>query len=135
MKMSRRKLFGVSLGGAIAGPSVAREAVNAASARLNIPSSVPYYGEATKLANDPTHTYNTLAKLKRLATGDIRDEDRNHPSYGPPEPFRSLRSVSEDARVFMRDRRNDRQWRERTIKQALDALALYDKTGILREFF
>ena len=53
----------------------------------------------------------------------------------PNTPYMPIKSVSESARQFMRNRRYDRQWQERTIKQALDALDHYDKTGILRTFF
>lgn len=134
MKMSRRKLFGVSLGGAIAGPSLAREAMNAAnSLPSSMPTSVPYWGG--KDVADKQYTYDMLAKLKRLARGDIRDEDRNYPTEGPPSPFGALRSISDEARSFLRTRRYEQQWRERTIKSALDALDHYDKTGILRTLF
>ena len=127
-------------GGIVAGPKVARTAIDE-----SVKQAEPYYGrppafgyggaEATLAQDSKAYTMESLAKLKRLASGDIRDEDRNYPTEGNPEPFRALRSISENARQFMRNARYERQWKERTIKAALDALDHYDKTGILRTFF
>lgn len=138
MHLNRRKMFGVAAGGAIAGPSLARAAVQ--QVQIAPPSyPAPDYGygaEAkTSLSQDPNWRLDTLTKLKRLASGDIRDEDRKYPTEGGPQPFHTLKSVSDDARHFMRGRLYERQWQERTIKHALDCLNEYDKTGILRTFF
>ena len=120
MKLNRRKMFGVAAGGAIAAPSLVRSAGHTVG-----PAAAGLWDGARKdgiPVEDPNWTRNNLAKLKRLASGDIRDEDRTYPIEGPPEPFRALRSVSDEAKNFLRNRRCERQWQERTIKAALDAL-------------
>jgi hypothetical protein len=135
MKLSRRKMFGAAIGGAIAGPQAAKAAIRdwgSQTAKMLPPGAG--CAEAT-LGTDQNWTMEQIAKMKRLAAGDIRDEDRNYPTAGPAPPFEELKSVSDAARRFMQDQKHEREWRERTIKSALDALDHYDKTGILRTFF
>lgn len=137
-KLSRRGMLGTVVGGALAGPSLVRDAAsNTGQGWIGPPSTpAPYYGESlAKQADQKAWTLEQLAKIKRIASGDIRDEDRNYPTEGNPQPFRELRSVSENAKQFMRGMHYERQWRERAIKSALDALNHYDQTGILRTFF
>ena len=131
-KLSRRDAFAAAAGGAVAAASAKRAAMP------DYPPATQYYGgtEASGMPKeDPFWKADQLAKLKRLAAGDIRDEDRSYPTAGPPPRFESLKSVSEEARRYMVNNRIEREWRERTIKAALDALDNYDKTGILRTFF
>ena len=136
--MNRRKAMAAVAGGIVAGPKVARAALDQTLPVVGMPPSAFYAGDAgveAKSIASKEYTLQSLAKLKRIATGDIRDEDRNYPTEGNPDPFRVLRSISDNARQFMRNAHYERQWKERTIKQALDALDHYDKTGILRTFF
>ena len=136
MKFNRRKAMGVVAGGALAGPSVIREA------RSTMPSMLPshpppYYGigqDATP-KSDGQFMANQIARAKRIAAGDIRDEDRNYPTAGPPDPFASLRSMSPAAKQTLMNRRYEIQWTERTIAAARKALEEYDKTGLIRHFF
>ena len=137
-KLSRRGMLGAAAGGALAGPSLVRDVAQGAGQGWigPQPAPKPCYGEAiAKAADQKAWTLEQLAKAKRIASGDIRPEDRNYPTEGPPQPFMALRSVSEEAKVFMRARRYERQWTERTIKAARDALDHYDQTGIIRTFF
>ncbi len=134
MNLNRRKMLGVAAGGAIAGPSLVR----AAQMPAPMPPSDPYPSSGLSYGAkeaDPDWTINRLAELKRKASGDLRDEERDYPTQSPLCPYVPLRSTSESARRFMRDRREEKKWRERTIKAALGALDHYDKTGILRTFF
>lgn len=136
MKLSRRQTFGAAIGGAFAAPNIVK--AMQAEAKTFAPTPSGYYAGVDKVATegcDANWTMQQIAKMKRIASGDIRDEDRNYPTEGNPQPFRSLRSVSEDARHYMRNSYYERQWRERTVKAALDALDHYDKTGILRMLF
>lgn len=136
MNLSRRKMLGTSIGGLVAGPDIARGAMQTVkSYPPALPPAVGYNSTGAKAALSNEYTLEQIAKMKRLASGDIRDEDRNYPTEGNPCPFRALRSVSDNAQHFMRATRWEKQWRERTIKTALDALDHYDKTGILRSFF
>ena len=134
-EITRRGAFAAAAGGAVAAAS-AKSRVNTGYAE-KAPS--PYYGVTEADVNmpkvDAAWRADQLAKLKRLASGDIRDEDRNYPTDGPQCPYIPLRSVSDAARLYLRDRRYARQWEQRTIKAALDALDNYDKTGILRTLF
>lgn len=135
MKLSRRGVFGAAAGALAAGPSVAR---NAFDGLQTVGGGTPYNlagQDANCKLSDPKWEVEQIAKARRLAAGDIRDEDRNYPTEGPQCPYVALRSVSDAAKWTMRNARNERQWRERTIKSALDALDHYDKTGILRHFF
>lgn len=132
MKLSRRGMFGVAAGGAAA----------AASGQLGgLPSMppanpAPYYGDVgAKQAISREWTLERLAEIKRIASGDIRDGDRNYPTMGAVDPYAPLKSISEHARHYLRDRRQEIQWRERFIRQALETLDQYDKTGILRTLF
>lgn len=140
-KLSRRAMLGTAVGGALAAPDVARTAMNEGAKMLGglqaaVRVAPGYYGgETAKSVAEQNWTLQMLAQAKRIASGDIRDEDRNYPTEGNPAPYRALKSVSEDARQFMRTSYYERQWRERSIKAALDALDHYDKTGILRNFF
>ena len=129
--LNRRKMMGVAVGGAFAAPQMAKAAAAQRSNWVGTPA-VGLQGGMDKSAAE--FTAEQLARMKRIASGDIRDEDRNYPTEGSPA-FVSLRSVSLEAQYFMRNRRYERQWRERTIKMALDTLDHYDKTGILRSFF
>jgi len=139
MKLSRRGMMGAAVGAVVAGPKGIQAAMNQARTMPfpPVPGASRYIGDEmlAKEAHSKQWTMESLAKLKRLAAGDIRDEDKNYPTEGPPQPYRALQSVSEDAKSFMRNRLYENQWRERTIKAALDALDNYDKTGILRTFF
>ena len=131
--------MGAAVGAVVGGPKGLQTAMNQARmppTATGLTGPGYYSGEAgAKLAEDKKWTLERLAKVRRLASGDIRDEDRNYPTEGPPQPFRALQSVSEDARHFMRSRFYERQWRQRTIEQALAALEDYDKTGILMTLF
>ena len=135
--MNRRKAMAAVAGGLVAGPKVARAALNPSNMPPAYPSVPAYgYGGAEgKLASDQAYTMESLAKLRRMAAGDFRDEDMGHATSGPPDTYAPMRSVSDSARQFLRNRYYERQWKERTIKAALDALDDYDKTGILRTFF
>ena len=138
MTYSRRKAMGIAAAGMLAGPKMLDAAMESDGPRYHpAPPSTGFYGGGSEIKQvaDEKWTLENLAKMKRLASGDIRDEDRNYPTEGSPSPFRALRSVSEDARHFMRGRRYEEQWRERMIKTARDALDHWDKTGILRTFF
>jgi hypothetical protein len=85
---------------------------------------------------DPNWGADHLARIKRLAAGDIRPEDRNYPTCCmPPSRYTELRSVSNAARYFMQSRYEEQEWRARTIAQAIAVLNEYDKTGILRHLF
>lgn len=139
MKMSRRGMFGAAAGAVAAGPSAMRDAFEGLQTVAKS-SPEPYYGAADsatncKLARDPNWERDNLAKLKRIAAGDISAADKNYPCEGPQCPFVPLKSTSDAARWFLRARREEQRWEERTIKSALDALDQYDKTGILRTFF
>jgi len=131
MKLSRRGVFGAAAGAVVAGPGVTKSALNQ--------WPTPPYASTGDAANcklsDPRWEAEQIAKARRLAAGDFRDEDRNYPVAGPICPYAPLKSASEAAKHFLRDRNYQRQWEQRTIKAALDALDHYDKTGILRHFF
>jgi hypothetical protein len=134
MKLNRRRMMGVAAGAALAGP----QTIGAIARQAPMPAMPPpYYGVGAEMAKDATPeewTLNYLAKLKRIAAGDIRNEDKNYPTEGPPQPYVALRSISENARHFMHNRHYERRWRERTIAEAMRALDEYDKTGLLRTF-
>lgn len=134
MALNRRKMLGTALGAGIAGPSMTKDAI---AGGMNLLQTVApplggSYGEAKQAT---PHSLDMIARAKRLAAGDIRDEDRNYPTEGNPCPFAPLKSVSDHARQFMRANRYERQWRERVIASARDALDNFDKTGVLRHFF
>jgi len=131
-------MMGVAAGSALAGPGALRDAAEASISRVPIQGLTKVnYADGAKdcVGVDPEWTLRQLAKAKRLAAGDFRDEDRNHPTEGSPDPYRALRSVSANAQHFMRAAHYERQWRERTIKQAREALDQYDKMGIIRTLF
>lgn len=133
MKLNRRKLFAAGVGAAVAGPQMARDAVQ------GLPPT-PYYGgnEAelgAKSANEKEWTLQQLAKARRIAAGDILPEDESYPTEGLACPFEPLRSVSQSAKRLMRDRRN-RQWhRNRMMENARKALDEFDKFGVMRSLF
>jgi hypothetical protein len=132
-KLSRRDAFAAAAGGAVAAATAKRD-VNAKP--LGAPPA--YYGGEAKQTVDISERewrLTQIARAKRLAAGDFQDEDRNYPTDGQQCPYQPLRSVSDAARWYMRDRRYARQWEQRTIKAALDALEHYDNTGILRTIF
>ena len=134
--MNRRKALAAVAGGIIAGPKVARAALDNVKMQDHSYHGYGSAGVSASLAQDSReYTLQSLAKLKRMAGGDIRDEDKNYPTEGAQDPYVPLKSTSDAARWFMRERRREREWKERTIKSALDALDHYDKTGILRTFF
>jgi hypothetical protein len=133
MGLSRRKMLGVAAGGAVAGPRIMQQAMSDVGASNLGPPTTPYPCAQVQAKQSETLEY--LAKLKRVAAGDIRDEDRDYPTEGGGCPFEPLLSASNSAKRFMRTRRDERRRRERVIKSALDALDHYDKTGILRTFF
>ena len=132
MKLNRRRAMMAAIGGAMAGPSALQAAGESYMPPL---PQVPSYSGAKTTLDSPTSVMDELARAKRIAAGDIRDEDRNYPTEGPPQPFSALRSVSDHARIFMRGRHWERQWRERAIAAAQDTLKHYDQTGLLRHFF
>lgn len=139
MGINRRKMLGTVVGSAIAGPDMVKQAFVEGSRLVATPPAIPRIyadaGSETKQAASAQHQAETIAKLKRIISGDIRDEDRNYPTEGPPVPYESLKSISSEARNFMRNRAYERKWRERLIADAKKSLEAYDKTGFLRYIF
>ena len=130
--MDRRKMLGATLGGVAAAPDMAKAAL--AQEGITAETAIGYgSAQAAKPAMHQQYILEDLAKLKRIAAGDIRKEDENnHLRQGPPPSFASLRSVSDEARHFMCRRQEERKWRERMIESAIQRLEEYEKTGLLR---
>jgi hypothetical protein len=130
MRLTRREAIGTAIGGAaaVAMPDVAGSALPPPTA------PPPYWGEnaAAKEVSQRQYEAEQLAKLRRIAAGDIYEHEKNYPEYGPVEPYDALRSVSPAAKRLMLKDFHARQWRERTIERAKQALAEYDKTGLLK---
>lgn len=134
MKVNRRGLFGVAAGASLAAPEATRQVMQMVD--QTAPSILPgYYDTPAKLSSDPYESARTLSRLKRIAAGDIQDEDRNYPTCGNHDATFALKSVSDAGRHWMRSAKHEREWRERFIKNAIDSLNEYDKTGILRNLF
>ncbi len=76
-----------------------------------------------------------LKKLKRIASGDLTEDELNantikdRPSY---RRFRPIKSMSDNARDFCQARLDGEIERRNLMQQAADELAKYDKTGVFR---
>ena len=130
-------MLGTVVGGALAGPSVAKQAVAEFEMQRGMAMPMPaqfYAGESdAKDVSQAEWNRIHIAKLKRLASGEITDEDMaNTLARNSSSPFGALKSISDEARNFMQRRHYERQWRNQTIANAKKALADYDKTGLLR---
>ena len=132
MKLSRRGLFAAAPGAAVAVPEIARELVNQVPDTTPAWSDMPLKGAPTK---NIEWTFQQVAKARRIASGDIQPEDsydRPMPAYGYLEDRAELKSVSPRGRILMNRISSERKERERMIEAAKQALAEYDRTGIIR---
>lgn len=122
MKLSRRGLFGAGAGAAIAGPSMAKEAI---ASMGNKPGGIPigYAGTPCAPMEDPNWFARRRAELERAARGDL-DEEGPHTKLdqrvGDPgfDRIDGLKSVSLPVRRIMANDLAKLRDRERRMEYA-----------------
>lgn len=131
MKLNRRKLFAAGAGAAVAAKQMGGAAFDSHGLQTAAGPS-PYYGSGIKDTPQADHewTARQVARAKKLAAGDFSDLDRKE-TAAPPCPYQALRSVSDAARWWMRVELEQRRWRENMIQRGREALAHYDKFGVI----
>lgn len=142
---TRRGFFGISFGAAAAGPDIVKEAANEVlmykGAPVMLDKKFPNLSEIGQSATYSPEELaakkaQELAQIRKIISGDVENEmaasaDVNY----SPEPYKSLKSVSKEARAFMLQRKAYNDRRSEIIERAKKALAEYDKTGLLRNFW
>lgn len=132
MGLTRRGLFAAAPAAAMVAPDVAREMISLQGAPID-----RNYG--LKIAEQKKWEAEQLAKLKRVASGDLRSEDfwnEPCPAYGMELEARAeLKSMSPRARSFVNRVHAERRQRESMIERAKQALLEYDKSGLIKMLF
>lgn len=135
MTINRRSALGAMIGGAVAGPSAAKSAIDAASsfASEGIALKNVAHAEAAKMvASIPS---DVVATLKRIASGDFTDEDYNEGTWRfsgffcPQKIVQDhdadlavLKSVSLQARRVLVHNRQLADSRRRMMQEAMERL-------------
>lgn len=129
--------MGVALGGAVAGPSVIRDAVNIPKA---FPPVHPYpsseIGYSTADASPAGPPQSLIDEARRLARGDVSDEMLDARCGIPiSDDVSELRSLSPAGRRFIAARHYREREKQKIIKRAKAAMEDYDKTGWLKHIW
>ena len=136
--VNRRKFFGVAVGGAAAGPQIAKEAVNRVPSMLAATATSRYYGENCKQDPGSWDYFNSeKARLEKLAAGE--EDERSTSVLGKSlgvdrEPaamsINSLRSMSPQHKARMLEALQDRRRREERMQYAkMELLDLLRRFG------
>lgn len=121
MGLARRSFFGVAAGGAVAGPSVVKQA---AAQQFNDPHWIGYDKFDCVPADNPGWMRDHITQLRKDAAGDFPDPEclPLDSMYGNID---ALRSVSPTAKVGMRAKQYARHEREQRMKRAAEELAQF----------
>lgn len=138
MIFNRRKFFGMGAAAVAAAPTIANEVASGYS-------NAKVYGDGVHLGsggssislenkiNEYAETARKLEQARRIAAGDITEEEIRHSTAtkGYYEHFDSLKSVSQAGKSMLRHNRAREEWKNHLILSAKRELKRYDKYGIL----